>query len=235
MPSRTRAWTRSTIASSTSSWATWPHQVSTSVAARTASVRPCSGSSSVAVRTSKPPARAGRRRSRRGSRPGRSPATGGSRALLAVLVPDGDADRHAARSPRGAPGDHGATALGRRFADRVPQAGHPEADLGRARVRLAAARGRSGIAPRRCVDGDGPDRAQRRGAPDRWSSRRSPQIPVRSDGRVRRTPGCPSRTTGSPDRSAFIVTRAPDAEAGHDDAPDVDRAGRRPRARRRPR
>ena len=36
IPSRTRAWTRSTTSSVTSSWATWPHQVRTSVAARTA-------------------------------------------------------------------------------------------------------------------------------------------------------------------------------------------------------
>ena len=65
-------------------------------------------------------------------------------ALLAVLVPDRDpghrrdglghagdvgARRHGSRQR-----DDGATALGR-FADRVPQARHPQADLGRARVR----------------------------------------------------------------------------------------------------
>ena len=43
MPSRTRFCTRSTITSLTLSWAAWPHQVNTSVLARTASVNPCSG------------------------------------------------------------------------------------------------------------------------------------------------------------------------------------------------
>ena len=51
IPESTCLCTRSTTASSTSAWAAWPHQVRTSVWLRTSSVRPCSGWSIVAVRT----------------------------------------------------------------------------------------------------------------------------------------------------------------------------------------
>ena len=54
IPPNTRSWTFSTISSETSSWAMCPHQSSTSVVFRTASDSPCSGSSRVAVLTSRP-------------------------------------------------------------------------------------------------------------------------------------------------------------------------------------
>ena len=51
MPPSTASWTRATTASATSSWAMCPHHVSTSVSSSTSCVSPCSGCSSVAVRT----------------------------------------------------------------------------------------------------------------------------------------------------------------------------------------
>src|SRR5437660_1473650 len=51
MPPPTRAQIRATSSSLTCSWAAWPHHVSTSVEPSTAALRPCSGWSSVAVRT----------------------------------------------------------------------------------------------------------------------------------------------------------------------------------------
>src|SRR5215203_3765834 len=55
MPPSTRSCTFSTTSSETSSWAMCPHQRSTSVLLNTSSESPCSGSSRVAVPTSKPP------------------------------------------------------------------------------------------------------------------------------------------------------------------------------------
>ena len=185
------------------------------------SVRPCSGSSSVAVRTSKPPCSrrpVGDRA--RGSRPGRSPATGGVGALLAELVPDRDADRHAPASPGGrhgrrrrrAPTTRGSRPTG------GPSAGRPRAGSGSARGRSRTARNCSQTVR------DGTDRtgaARRR--PARWSSRRSPQIPVR---RIARSQNTRMSEPQRRDRPAAAVHRHERAgrEAGHDHGPDVDRA-----------
>ena len=96
MPSSTRAWTRSTTSSLTSSWATWPHQVRTSVAASTSVGEPVLGLVE-------------RRRPHREAVLARRPSAIASwmpsrvdradrrvRALLAELVPHRHPDRHAA-------------------------------------------------------------------------------------------------------------------------------------------
>ena len=95
MPSRTRARTRSTAASSTSPWATCPHQVRTSVSASVASLSPWSGSSSDAVRTSWPASRSPSAMT--ASIPVRVDRSDGRiAALLSVLRPDGDPGHDAA-------------------------------------------------------------------------------------------------------------------------------------------
>ena len=85
----------STTASSTSSWAMCPHQVSTSVSARTSCVSPCSGSCRVAVRTSY--AVAEQLRQARGDRAVHAlrvqRANVAPRGLVEVLAPDGDPQR----------------------------------------------------------------------------------------------------------------------------------------------
>ena len=156
---------------------------------------------------------------------------GGVGALMAELVPDGDPGHRLAVPARsggaGVPagvgrrrqGDDGPATLGR-FADRVPQARHPEPDLGWARVDRAPGTDVEELVP----DAHPGDRSDRAEARRPSALQLEPLAPdPRPEDRLGRE-HADVRVTGR-DRAADRVHRdqRPGREPAHHDRPDVDR------------